>query len=428
MPSLPCKFALPSALLAVATTAAAEPQPAPAADSTAPPDVGGVDTAPATIDLSDVDAAFAESEQEPAAAAGVASAPRSSGSKQSMNPDMSVILDVAGAYFSDEEHHQTGGHDPSMNGFNFQQLELSLQSVVDPYFRFDANVVFSLFGVEVEEAYATTLDLPARLQVRTGQFLSRFGRINATHPHSWDFVDQPFAIGRVFGGEGGRGLGGEVSWLLPLPWFSEAVATVLQAEGEATARSFYGGRDLGVEGPMDFLYVTALKQFFELDPDWSLAVGASGAFGPNSTGRENRTDVFGADLYLKFRPITRQSSTIVSLQSEWLLRRRQVPEDLLYDLNSYTQLFWRFAHRWGTALRWEYGSPAEGVDGAVVDPLDPDWTATRQRWSANATFWPTEFSRLRLQGSRDDFGAPDPVWATFLAAEFVVGAHGAHTF
>ena len=56
--------------------------------------------------------------------------------------------------------------------------------MVDPYFRFDSNLVFSQFGVEIEEAYATTLDLPANLQVRAGQFLTRFGRINATHPHA----------------------------------------------------------------------------------------------------------------------------------------------------------------------------------------------------------------------------------------------------
>jgi hypothetical protein len=47
--------------------------------------------------------------------------------------------------------------------------------------------------------------------------------------------------------------------------------------------------------------------------------------------------------------------------------------------------------------------------------------------SANFTFWPSEFSRLRLQGSADRLGR-ETDWALFLAAEFVVGAHGAHQF
>jgi hypothetical protein len=49
--------------------------------------------------------------------------------------------------------------------------------------------------------------------------------------------------------------------------------------------------------------------------------------------------------------------------------------------------------------------------------------------AANVTFWPTEFSRLRLQGSLDlPEWREDPVAAVFLAAELVTGAHGAHTF
>ena len=124
---------------------------------------------------------------------------------QSHNPDISLIADFALAYFSERPNLETGAHDPHHTGFNLQQLELSAGAAVDPYFRFDANIVFGLFDVEIEEAYATTLDLPAGLQLRAGQFLTQFGRINATHPHGWDFVDQVFAIGRVFGPEGNRG-------------------------------------------------------------------------------------------------------------------------------------------------------------------------------------------------------------------------------
>jgi hypothetical protein len=301
---------------------------------------------------------------------------------------------------------------------------------VDPYFRFDTNVVFSLSGVEVEEAYGTTLALPGALQARFGQMLHRFGRLNASHPHSWDFVDQPFALGRVFGAEGGRGLGVELSWLAPLPWYVELVATTLGAGGEAQARSFHGADDLGVETPADLLYVTALKQFFPLGHDWSLASGLSSALGPNPTGRDNRTDVFGADLYLKYRPITRASHATLALQSEWIYRRRQIPDDLLWDVSGYAQLVWRFAKRWACAGRWDYGSPAFDRTGGAssADPLDPEWIDSRHRVSANVSFWPTEFSRFRLQGSRDAPGWRDPIWATFLAAELVTGAHGSHPF
>jgi hypothetical protein len=388
----------------------------------------GYASAQATPELSDIEAALAADEGADAATSAHAGAGSAPGTP--MNLDIALVLDVAAAYFSESDPLQSGAHDPVKNGFNLQQLELSLGSVVDPYFRIDANLVFSLFGVELEEAYGTTLDLPFGLQARAGQFLTRFGRINASHPHAWNFVDQPFAIGRVFGAEASRGLGLELSYLAPLPWYAEFVVSSTGAAGEGTARSFFGANDLGVESPADLLYVTALKQFFPLSDDWSLFFGLSGAFGPNSSGRDNRTDVFGSDLYLKFRPITCQSPVVVALASEWLYRRRQVPDAVLADVSSYSELFYRFVERWAVAARYEYGSPSYSASGnaAVEDPLDPNFTQDRHRIAANVTFYPTEFSRLRLQGSRDLPGSRPAVWASFLALELVAGAHGAHTF
>jgi hypothetical protein len=356
-------------------------------------------------------------------------APASAQSRgQSMNPDISLVSDLALAYFSADTPRQTGAHDPSRTGFNLQQLELTLGSAVDPYFRFDANLVFSLTGVEIEEAYATTLSLPGGFQVRAGQFLTRFGRINNTHPHAWDFVDQPFAIGRVFGGEGNRNLGVETSYLVPLPWYSEAVLSVTDAHGDGTARSFLGGADLPSPLGLDLQATAALKQFFELSDDLSLLWGLSFAGGPNATGHKNFTEVYGTDLYVKLRP--ESSFPIIAFQTEWLYRRRQVPGDVLSDLNGYAQLSWLYNKHWGTAFRYEYGSPAltRGMR-FTTDPLDPEWSSHRHRASLSATWWPTEFSRLRLQGALDAFPGQRPLGlALFLAAEFVIGAHGAHSY
>ncbi len=354
---------------------------------------------------------------------------------QSLNPDIAFIGDVAFAYFTADAPRMAGGHDPNASGFTLQQLELSVSKSVDPYFRFDSNIVFSLFGVEIEEAYATTLALPGRLQVRVGQFLTRFGRANATHLHSWDFVDQAIAIGRVFGGEGNRGLGVEASWLAPTPWYVEIVGSGTSAGGEGTARSFYGGADPGFDTPLDLQGTLAIKQFFPLSDDWSLAWGLSVAVGPNASGMNalgipNRTDVYGTDLYLKWRPISRESAQIVALQTEWLYRRRQVPDNVWGDLTGYAQVSYRFSPRWGTAARWELGTPARTLAGGVAaDTLDPEWTADRHRAAAQLTYWPTEFSRLRLQGEADLAGWEDTAeFAAMFAFEFNVGAHGAHAF
>lgn len=345
---------------------------------------------------------------------------------QRLAPDLSFLADVALAWFTADEPDQRGAHDPRRNGFTLQQLELAVSDAVDPYLRFDANIVFSEFGVEVEEVYATTLALPLASQLRAGQFLTRFGRTNATHPHAWHFVDQPLAVGRVFGGEGNRGVGVEASVLLPLPWFAEVLVSETHPGGEATARSFSG---VGVRSPLDLQTTVAVEQYHALGADVGVSWGLSWASGPNATGRHNRSEVYGADLFVKYRRPAGGGAEL-GLETEWLYRRRQVPEDVLSDLNGFTQVSWRLSRRWGLAARHELGTAAWDLSGvAVVDPLDPEWTGTRQRWSTAVTFWPTEFSRIRLQGASDLAPWEDaPVFAAFLALEFAVGAHGAHTY
>jgi hypothetical protein len=49
--------------------------------------------------------------------------------------------------------------------------------------------------------------------------------------------------------------------------------------------------------------------------------------------------------------------------------------------------------------------------------------------AADLTFYPTEFSRIRLQGSIDNPTYEHrSIYAGFLAFEVAVGAHGAHAF
>lgn len=425
----------------------AEPPEPPATDpespppETTPPAAPDTPAPPTPEELAEIQAALAEDAgaTDPESGADVPAAvetepagPSTSFAAQAAAflPDIALILDVALAAFSDEDNLQTGGHDPTVTGFNLQQLELSMGKSVDPYFRFDSNLVFSQFGVELEEAYATTLSMPWSLQARVGQMLTRFGRINSTHPHAWSFADQPFYWGRVFGGEGNRGLGAELSALLPLPWYVEVLVSTTQADGESTARSFYGAENRGVSSPLDFENLVAIKQFFDLTDNLSLLVGASAANGPNSSGRDTRTDLYGLDLYLKYRPIDRASHTVVSLQLETILRRRQIAEDVLTDAGGYAELLWRFVQRWAVAGRYEAATPTYDSDRErAVDPLDPEHTDYRQRCSTSLTFWPTEFSRVRLQGSTDlPAWREQPIWAGFLTLEVVVGTHGSHAF
>jgi hypothetical protein len=414
---------------AIAAAQTADPGNPPAGE-TPPPDG---ETPPA-----------AETPAEPAAPATGASA------VQSLNPDISFIADVAAAWFSAKPPLESGEHDPRNNGFTLQQLELAASSAVDPYFRFDSFIVFKLprppaagqpigtgesGGVEIEEVYATTTSLPANLQLRVGQFLTRFGRFNPTHPHTWDFVDQPLEIGRLFSPDGNRGLGLELSYLTPLPWYVELVGSVTQ-DSEVDV-SHWGNLQATV----------ALKQFFSPSDDWSLMWGLSGIAGSDPSqpaDPDGRSQIGGTDVYLKYRPLSGGSYTIVSLQAEWFYRRRDVllapattARETLHDTGGFAALFWRFAQRWAGAARWELGTPSRTGAGVVTphcgldNPMciDSAFIDNVQRVSANLTFWPTEFSRIRLQSAAAlPGGGQDTEWSVMTAFEFAVGAHGAHAF
>ena len=143
-----------------------------------------------------------------------------------MNISFDGMFALAGSTARDLSHIEVGDHDPQQRGFNARNIELAFDGAVDPYFEGFANIVFKLDNdngteVEVEEAFMQTTNLPFGLQLKGGQFFAAFGRINPTHPHTWDFADDPLVNGRLLGPDGLRGVGAQISWTLPTPWYSQ---------------------------------------------------------------------------------------------------------------------------------------------------------------------------------------------------------------
>jgi hypothetical protein len=99
-----------------------------------------------------------------------------------------------------------------------------------------------------------------------------------------------------------------------------------------------------------------------------------------------------------------------------------LPEELLRDWGGYSQVVWGFIPRWVACLRGDY---AAGRGGDLTDPL----RERRVRVSPNLTFYPSEFSKWRIQYNRDDVQSrEDIVHSVFLQWEFLIGTHGAHSF
>ena len=381
------------------------------------------------------------------APAPVASAPaRASGTYMNMGFD---ALSVFGwSTTSDVASLQRGDHDPQVRGFTVPNVELTFDAAVDPYFKGFSAIVTKLdangnTAVELEEAWAQTTSLPANLQVKAGQFLGDFGRQNAQHPHAWAFVDQPLVLNQMFGPDGLRGQGARVSWLAPTETYVEASLSLMNSAGGTTwsfrseeSTQIHGGTPVErpVDGFSDLLVVPRITSSVDLSDTQTLVVGASGAFGPNNSGAGARTSLFGGDVYYKWKPeVSTAGFPFFSLQAEAISRKYDaaarrdadtglnLPKETLNDWGAYSQALWGIRPRIVAGLRGEIlRNSASGFDAAGRQD--------RERISPNFTWYPTEFSKLRLQYNYDRRDALRDEHSLWIQFEFMMGAHAAHKF
>lgn len=436
-------LALSGALALRAQEPTPPPDPPPPAPATQPPPAApapeaATPAAPAPLSpeqVKQLEAALAAENAAAAGAAPAASAALPDLSKvnlagaipgiQSLNPQLAVTLDFAGAAFSSTPL-QTGGHDPDHTGFTLRQVEMVLGASVDPWARLDVSLVFKE-GVEVEEAYATSLGLPWNLQVRVGDFFSHFGRVNEQHPHAWRFTDQPLANGKFLGEDNHHGKGVELSWLAPLPWPLTIYGTVQEPGEPCCSATWVPTEDdaIDVRSPADLVYEAVVEQFFPMGDDLSLLWGLSTQAGPAPyLGPGGRAEIQATDLLLRYKPTDAVSRWHLELQVEAMLRTRHEPGTFLVDQGGYAQLAWRINPAWETAARYDL------VNGLADDPYDPTGLGPLvQRGAAQLTFYPSHFSRLRLQGSVGDRNDGSPlVWALVADVELTIGAHAAHAY
>lgn len=352
---------------------------------------------------------------------------------------------------------QGGGHDPKQRGFTVPNAELALAGAVDPYFMAQTNIVYLINEdgesvIELEEAFIRTQALPFGLEVTAGQFFTAFGRLNATHPHAWAWIDQPVINTRLFGGDGMRSQGVSVSVALPTAWWSEVVVAAQNARGEAMASFFadgagLGGRDFGLEtdthSASDLTWSSRWANAIDVSDDLTLRVGASLAVGPNASGVDTNSLVYGGHLALRWRPAGgTRGFPFVTWESEVISRQAQVdafvadpggpdeviyPADTLNDWGLFTQMLVGFYPAWSAGLRYEVatGSGAS-VGGRAIDPLRDD----RTRISPLIAWQPTEFSRLRLQYNYDraDHLDDHDAHSVWLALDIILGTHPPHVF
>lgn len=358
------------------------------------------------------------------------------------NPNISLLLDtfVYSSNLKDDELKNRGipGYTTQglerRNGFNLGAAEdggeLFIFSPVDPYFNLYANIPFADSGVSLEEIFAVSTSLPEGFQVKLGKFKSNFSRLDAQHPHAWDFFDVPLPYRAFLGTEA---LGGEkgvqFTYLPALPIYTQFGAEVLQGENDllfgADARS----------GPHAFSFF--VKSSIETTDSSTLYFGPSVLFGKtrntnivNDAEFDGTSALYGMEAVWKWKRSSREGLT---LQGEYLflaqqgnltdnvtdsLRRRQ---DGFYVQGIYQLDRWRFGARYDMLELFADTFKRAGVQQHFGET---PWRAT-----GDVEFNPSEFTRFRLQYAHDRSGRDGRSNnEAILQMIFGIGAHAAHTF
>ncbi|MCX6121428.1 MAG: hypothetical protein NTX44_07380 [Ignavibacteriales bacterium] len=388
-------------------------------------------------------------------------------------PDIAFILDVSGVArnIADQKYFSLtipGLSYPFLNqtvssglnahrGMNFNYGEMSLYSVVDPYFDLFAVIGLSPDGAGLEEAYFTTRKLPYGFQLKAGKFLASFGRINEQHEHYWDFANRPLVATALFGEDGLKEIGAQATWVAPTSFYLVLGVEVLNGANEQSfgTAGFSDPKSSvaidAAQGPN--LFIGYIRSSFDID-DASILFGISNAIGTTRTDQDfsssggageavnANTDIVGGDLTVKY---SLDAIRYLSFQSEYMYRVMNGTEYVRDSLNAvssssldkyhsgfYAQVVAKLDQLWRVGVRYDLLMQND-VSLAGADQHMP---SNLPRYSAMIEYSPTEFSRLRLQIDRDlsryvqysGGWSQQPYTQVILQANLTIGAHGAHAF
>jgi len=374
------------------------------------------------------------------------------------NPAVSLILDGRFAAFdnSPENYELPGfasGHEAGLGeqGFSVGHSELVVSANVDDKFYGEMTLAIAdhegSTEVELEEAFIQTLGLGEGFTVKAGRFLSGIAYLNQQHAHAWDFADAPLVYRGLFGNQLIDD-GVQVTWLAPTDTYLQFGTELLSGSRFPAA-----GRTSGIGAWSAFV---DLGGDIGIEHSWKLGLSHWQAndiegreSGGHSHGGADETPSFTGDSKInalsavyKWAPNGNPSHQNLKLQFEYFDRRENGEVTMLnsgpptemtsYDGHQkgwYAQTVYKFQPQWQAAFRYDWlDSNNRGSDDGVLAEAGLDNEGLNPKRYTMALDWlPSEFSRIRLQYSRDkSYEETDN--QLILQYTMSLGSHGAHLF
>ena len=369
-----------------------------------------------------------------------------SSANSAFNPAIGVIFQgYAWNYGEDPEGYAVPGFPfggeagPISQGLSIGETEINISANVDDKFTawLTTPVVIEdgEAKIEIEEAWIATTALPAGFSAKFGRFYSGIAYLNSKHSHEWDFADQPLPY-QAFLGDQYLDDGVQLRWIAPSNLYMEFGAEVLQG-------SRYPAAGSGNSGYGSYSLFANIGGDVGAGNSWLAGISYLDASATDRpSGDEDDPFVFNGDsnllsahLVWKWAPRGNWKQKNLIIQTEFLWRNEDgeytLPGTpaLAYDND---QLGWYVQAIYQPFPRWRFGGRVDGLSSDDPGPLfDGTLLAAPasdpMRYSLMADWSNSEFSRLRLQYTKDDAGlVSDYHWG--LQYIHSIGAHGAHSF
>lgn len=349
-----------------------------------------------------------------------------------MLPDFSAVGDLVGDLTGEGSTQADGTR------FGVREVEIAVQSAVDPYFRGDIFLgISALEGISIEQAFLTATSLPWGLQAQLGRFLMPVSKQNTTHRHDLHTVEYPYVIQRYLSDDGLKGTGVAVSKIFsPFGFYQELIVGAVDRFGERdatlTAVQPANRRLDGMGFSARFRNYVDLSQSANVELSASAMTGMreqlmSGT-GPGGENAVNaRQSVYGVDFTYRWRPLQQGLYSSFILQAEAIRQVNGAPDAASVTAGPYTGPGRDFAGgyvfaRWQLSQRLYLGGRFDSLE-------DPALGGANFRAGSLVLEWfPSEFSKLVAQFEHTQPQGMPALNRLLLQATFAMGPHKPHPF
>ena len=308
-------------------------------------------------------------------------------------------------------------------GLGFDEAEISVISVVDPYWTFVSNVVFLPdHSVDPEEVWVRSTNIPS-IQLKLGKLRGTFGKHGLLHTHAFPFIQAPVVMANTIGGEGFKDAGVEASWLTPLPWFSEVTGGVYQAIGVDDDHPL----DFGSTRHDNVPVLGHFKNQVDLNDATTLEVGQSMLEGRGVAGTQHAA--YGADVTFRNVPARNSNRRGWILQSEYIQKGSSTAGTYVREQDGgYASFQYRLSQVWWVGVRGEQAR--KSLTDFMVDGAGAQIPGTVHRASVNVAWTPSEFSFVRLEYSHAtaSAGIHPSDDRLLIQLSYTIGYHPAHAY